>query len=81
MKQRLLKRKPESLRPRRHKDLYNRPIGGIRPRLTRASIIEKTYCCENLPLPTGRPLFSKEGKFPPFAKGGEEGFGLRCPYN
>jgi len=38
------------------------------------SAILKTYCCGNLPC----PLFAKEGEFLPFAKGEEEGFGLRC---
>jgi hypothetical protein len=53
-------------------------------RLTNESIIEKTYCSENLP----QPLFAKEGKFLPFAagprgplarrvKGGKEGFSLQ----
>ena len=27
------------------------------------------------------PSFPKEGKFLPFVKGGEEGFGFSCPYN
>ena len=45
--------------------------------ITKESIIEKTYCCENLP----QPLFAKEGKFLPLVKGGEEGFGLQCLYN
>jgi len=31
--------------------------------------------------PVERPLFAKEGEFLSFVKGGEEGFGLRCPYN
>jgi len=31
------------------------------------SIIEQTYCSENLP----QPFFAKEGKFLPFVKGGE----------
>ena len=44
---------------------------------TKESIIEKTYCCENLP----QPLFAKEGEFLPFVKGGKEGFGFRCPHN
>jgi len=44
---------------------------------TKKVIIEKTYCSENLHL----PLFAKEGSFLPFVKGGEEGFGLQCPYN
>ena len=46
-------------------------------RFTKESIIEKTYGCENLP----QPLFAKEGEFPPFVKGGKEGFGFRCPHN
>jgi hypothetical protein len=29
----------------------------------------------------GREKIAKEGKFLPFVKGGEKGFGLRCPYN
>ncbi|PIV22004.1 MAG: hypothetical protein COS40_06380 [Deltaproteobacteria bacterium CG03_land_8_20_14_0_80_45_14] len=44
---------------------------------TKESIIEKTYCCENLPW----PLFAKEGKFLPYVKGWEEGISLQCPYN
>jgi hypothetical protein len=40
--------------------------------ITKESIIGKTYCSQNLPY----PLFAKEGKFLPFVKGGEEGFGL-----
>jgi len=44
--------------------------------LTKESIIEKTYRCENLP----RPLFAKEGKVLPLQKGGQEGFGPRHPY-
>jgi len=35
-------------------------------KFTKESIIEKTYCFENLPF----PLFSKEGEFLPFVKGG-----------
>jgi hypothetical protein len=38
--------------------------------VTNESIIEQTYCPENLPY----PLFSKEGEYLPFVKGGEEGF-------
>jgi hypothetical protein len=34
--------------------------------VAKESIIEKTYFSENLPY----PLFSKEGKFLPFVKGG-----------
>jgi len=33
--------------------------------VTTESIIEQTYCSENLP----QPLFAKEGKFLPFVKG------------
>jgi len=63
-------------------------LNGANTRFTNESIIEKTYCPENLP----QPLFAKEGKFLPFAagqrgplarrvKGGKEGFSLQCPYN
>jgi hypothetical protein len=41
--------------------------------LSNQSIIEKTLS-ENLPC----PLFAKEGKFLPFAKGGKEGLERRC---
>jgi hypothetical protein len=34
--------------------------------VTKESVFEKTYRSENLP----QPLFAKEGKFLPFAKGG-----------
>jgi hypothetical protein len=38
---------------------------------------KETYASENLP----PPLFAKEGYFLPFAKGGKEGFSLRCLYD
>jgi len=56
-------------------------------KVTKGSIIEKTYHCENLPQPLvcppgQRPYgpAAKEGKSLPLQKGGQEGFGLRRPY-
>jgi hypothetical protein len=45
--------------------------------IAKESIIDQTYCSENLPC----PLFAKEGEFLPFVKGGKQGFGFRCLYN
>jgi hypothetical protein len=45
--------------------------------IAKESIIEQTYCSENLPF----PLFTKEGEFLPFVKGGKEGFSFLCPHN
>jgi hypothetical protein len=45
--------------------------------IAKESIIEQTYCSENLPC----PLFAKEGEFLPFVKGGKEGFSFLCPHN
>jgi hypothetical protein len=45
--------------------------------IAKEPIIEQTYCSENLPC----PLFTKEGEFLPFVKGGKEGFSFLCPYN
>ncbi len=44
---------------------------------SKESAIKMTYASKNLP----SPLFAKEGYSLLFVKGGEEGFGLQCPYN
>jgi len=75
---------PKTLRGDWEKVFVQGKKNTIQTPVTKESIIEQTYCSENLP----QPLFAlrargplgpaaKEGKFLPFVKGGKEGFSLQ----
>jgi len=64
---------PKTLKGGLGKSLCSRKKNTIQTPVTKESIIEQTYCSENLP----QPLFTKEGKFLPFVKGGKEGFSVQ----